>query len=174
MNNRSLTKDFNILDTPSSIRILQNHSTNSGLPTDCKGTKEFCLSVFSYIPHLFSAVYNCHTPSVLCGKYSQAAFIGKIINTQRNYSIERRSQRTSLPFEVHPSEWALHYNDCILSSLLFLTNNVLYSPHCLRRAFHLKWTCSANVSNVKQKIRMCRLFPNKLNQEANYEKLNSL
>lgn len=130
MNNFSLTKDFHIPDTSSSIGILQNLSANSGLPADFPKALKSSVSQFSVVPpHLFSAVYNCYTASVLCGKSSQAAYVEKITNTQRNDSIERRSQLTSLPFEVHLSERALHYNDCILSPFSFLTNNVLYCSH---------------------------------------------
>lgn len=47
MNNFSLTKDFHIPDTLSTTGILQNHSTNSGLPTDFAKALRSFVSQFS-------------------------------------------------------------------------------------------------------------------------------
>lgn len=72
---------FHILDTPSGKGRLQNHSTKPGLPTDfVKVLRSVVFSVFSYILQLFSIIYNCCTPVVICGKPLQFTLLKEIPN----------------------------------------------------------------------------------------------
>lgn len=66
MNNLSLTKDFNILDTPSNTGILQNLSTNSGLPTDFAKALRSFVSQFSVIPPISFQQFITVTLQVSC------------------------------------------------------------------------------------------------------------
>lgn len=66
MNNFSLTKDFHIPDTPSSISILQNLSANSGLPTDFPKALKSSVSQFSVISPISFQLFLTVTLQVSC------------------------------------------------------------------------------------------------------------